>query len=327
MSTRRPYLKAYARDWLTGTRVLSPEARGIYWDIIMLMQDRDARLKMDEQNLCRDLALANPRTLRRILGELFTKGKLAVTTDGWITQKRMEIEMAKAAQEEPMPGKIGQSSADDCPIIDQSSGDDRAMIGQSSGNVGKIAEQIQTHQSPDGGPRARERAGVISHSHIDNTSSSSIPSSARDDDDEKIPIWLLRDAGEQRQRLIRLAKSFKLGDDTAGALIDGALKSLTAEEIRTILADGTARAWDRNALRAAIGGAIDAKNPRHKKPEPTPQYLAILRRDLERFKTDPATWPNFRGAPPGSPDCRIDAALLAEFGLDDGSPPRGKEAA
>ena len=95
----------YPRDWISGTRELSPKARGIYIDILARMYDLGRPLDYDEKDLCRFLSLHDRRQLIPILNELFDKGKLRRVGDK-ITNERFERELNKA-HKKIEKGKMG----------------------------------------------------------------------------------------------------------------------------------------------------------------------------------------------------------------------------
>lgn len=86
--------------WLGGTRMLSPEARGIYADYITLMREGDGTLPDErtprgEKWHCRCLGLRDARTLRRIVDELFENEKLQRLEDGRLTNPTVQRDIAK----------------------------------------------------------------------------------------------------------------------------------------------------------------------------------------------------------------------------------------
>ena len=115
----------YVRDWLTGTRHLSLEARGLYIDLLAMMNERrDRRLPNDPTELTPKLGLRDRRTWQRVLGELVSRGKLDVS-DGWITNRRIRLDQEDEDDtNRPTDGRQmadsqttdGQQSADRWPI-------------------------------------------------------------------------------------------------------------------------------------------------------------------------------------------------------------------
>lgn len=91
-------MKWYKRDpnaYFGGTRMLSPEQRGIYNDIIELLYMRDGNVPDDDHMLAR-CCVINIQKWRRIKTELQQLGKIHVV-DGHITANRVTscIETAK----------------------------------------------------------------------------------------------------------------------------------------------------------------------------------------------------------------------------------------
>ena len=89
-------MKWYKRDpsaYLAGTRELTLEERAIYGDILELLYARDGDLPDD---LVPKVCGIRPQMWRRIKAALIAKGKIAVKTDGKLTQNRVETELKLA---------------------------------------------------------------------------------------------------------------------------------------------------------------------------------------------------------------------------------------
>jgi len=91
----RPYFKLYGRDWRDGTRVLTPEERGLYFDLCTLIYDAGGPIVDDEANLARQMACAR-RVWRRVRLRLIELGKITLTPDGRLTNARAEREIEDA---------------------------------------------------------------------------------------------------------------------------------------------------------------------------------------------------------------------------------------
>ena len=83
----------YPRDWITGTRGLSLEARGAYIDLLAAMYDHGGPIRHDEKYLCGLLSLKRTATLRRVLAELSTSEKIVIA-HGMLLNARAETEIA-----------------------------------------------------------------------------------------------------------------------------------------------------------------------------------------------------------------------------------------
>ncbi|MGE0256856.1 MAG: DUF1376 domain-containing protein [Alphaproteobacteria bacterium] len=88
------WFRLYPRDWLTGTRTLSVEARAVYFDIIALIYEHGGPVAYDEQELSRMLRV-QVRRLRRVLDELTRRGKLTIE-NGTISNARAGREIVAA---------------------------------------------------------------------------------------------------------------------------------------------------------------------------------------------------------------------------------------
>jgi uncharacterized protein YdaU (DUF1376 family) len=83
-------MKWYKRDpnaYFGGTRMLTPEQRGIYNDVIELLYMRDGNVPDDDRMLARCFVV-RPQTWRRIKADLIRLEKIAIV-DGMITAKRV----------------------------------------------------------------------------------------------------------------------------------------------------------------------------------------------------------------------------------------------
>ncbi len=63
----------YAADWLSGTRGLTPEQRGIYIDIIALIYIKGGPIENDDTYLKRNLAVSK-RKARSVITSLVASG-------------------------------------------------------------------------------------------------------------------------------------------------------------------------------------------------------------------------------------------------------------
>src|SRR5712691_9860507 len=100
----------YPRDWHLDTRDLSNAAKGAYIDFLASMYARGGSLPDDERELCRLCGCATARSLRPLLAELLTKGKLK-QADGYLTNGRAMEEIAKAERQKAVSTKGGKAHA------------------------------------------------------------------------------------------------------------------------------------------------------------------------------------------------------------------------
>lgn len=78
-----PWFKCYQDLWLDGTRDLTPEQRGIYFDCLCLIYKYDQPLRDDADWVAHKLHV-KPRVWKRVRDELISCGKLVQTSDGLI---------------------------------------------------------------------------------------------------------------------------------------------------------------------------------------------------------------------------------------------------
>jgi uncharacterized protein YdaU (DUF1376 family) len=100
----------YPRDWHLDTRDLSNAAKGAYIDLLASMYARGAPLPADERELCRLCGCATARSLRPLLAELVSKGKLKLV-DGHLTNGRAMEEIAKIERQKAVSSKGGEARA------------------------------------------------------------------------------------------------------------------------------------------------------------------------------------------------------------------------
>jgi len=113
----------YPHQFLTGTMQLSPEDRGVYVQIIMLLYIHRGRLRQD-YDLIKNSANCSLRLAKAVVGRLIDMGKLRVDEEGYLVNNRAEnvlkdvrIRSEKAlnsrrirAEKEAKPNKINGKS-------------------------------------------------------------------------------------------------------------------------------------------------------------------------------------------------------------------------
>lgn len=82
-------------EWIAGTRELTLEERGAYWDVCALLYSRGGPIANDDGWIGRALG-CHVRTWRTIKARLIAVGKLAVDGDGLLTNGRVEREIKRA---------------------------------------------------------------------------------------------------------------------------------------------------------------------------------------------------------------------------------------
>ncbi len=92
MSKKLPWYKRDVDAWRGGTRSMSFELRGFYSELLDAMWDLQGPIPSDPQRLGMIIS-GNPRTIRKLLPQLLSLGKLQEGPGGLIN-KRMEAEIA-----------------------------------------------------------------------------------------------------------------------------------------------------------------------------------------------------------------------------------------
>jgi uncharacterized protein YdaU (DUF1376 family) len=101
----------YPRDWHLDTRDLSNAAKGVYIDLLSSMYARGEPLPFDERELCRLCGCATVRSLRPLLDELVSKGKLRLV-DGHLVNGRTMEEIVKAERRQAIASEGGQAKSE-----------------------------------------------------------------------------------------------------------------------------------------------------------------------------------------------------------------------
>jgi hypothetical protein len=118
--------------WLNTTRVLSPEARGIYIDCRALLCEREGEPLPDERTdrgaewLVRSLAVRDRRTVHRIVRELMGQGCLRRLDDGRLVDADEEAASGGRHPQEPVSNHVESAGTK------TQSPDSRSTVGQQS---------------------------------------------------------------------------------------------------------------------------------------------------------------------------------------------------
>jgi uncharacterized protein YdaU (DUF1376 family) len=106
----RAWFKLYGRDYRDGVRELPWDVTGIYSVLLTLMyEEQGGRIKDHDQRLSR-LIGCDIRLWRRAKKALVEAGKLHQTTDGFLTNTRVEIEQRSAEHLSEVRAISGRSS-------------------------------------------------------------------------------------------------------------------------------------------------------------------------------------------------------------------------
>lgn len=91
MSRSAPWFKCFPTDWLEGTRDLTPEQRGIYFDCLCLIYEFERPLKDDDKWMSHQLHVS-VRLWRSVRQALLDAGKLVLVDDG-LSNVRADLEL------------------------------------------------------------------------------------------------------------------------------------------------------------------------------------------------------------------------------------------
>jgi len=83
-------------EWLAGTSRLTLEQQGLYWNICSLIYDSGGPIRNDAGWIGRCATDCAPRRARRLIDQLIGAGKLVVTEEGLLTNRRAEVELDRA---------------------------------------------------------------------------------------------------------------------------------------------------------------------------------------------------------------------------------------
>ena len=86
MSRANPWFKCFPADWIEGTRGLTPEQRGIYFDCLCLIYEHEAPLPKDDKLMSHALHVST-RLWRSVRDALIEAGKLVETDDGYVNER------------------------------------------------------------------------------------------------------------------------------------------------------------------------------------------------------------------------------------------------
>lgn len=101
----------YPKDWLIDTAQLSPEERGLYIQIVMLIYAKEGPIDNDPQWIA-GVSGCSTRMAKSLVGKLVEKGFLSINSDGKIGQKRAENELKSKRTHLELSAKGGRKSAE-----------------------------------------------------------------------------------------------------------------------------------------------------------------------------------------------------------------------
>lgn len=88
---KQPYVRFYFSDWMAGTRGMKAHEIGVYISLLGLMYEACEPLKRDEKLLAGQCGISLPR-FRVVLNDLISRGKVTVTSEGFLWNERVEKE-------------------------------------------------------------------------------------------------------------------------------------------------------------------------------------------------------------------------------------------
>lgn len=150
-------------NWLGGTRLLTPEQRGVYIDILSMIYEHGGPIAYVADDLCRILGFRYRAKLDKVLGELVTREKIWMR-DGFIGNKvadeylaRIQSGAAPANDSPPRGGRETVSStvrkAGDAK---PATGSDGAIPGPSPSGPATVAQTSPERRSSVAGARGEE---------------------------------------------------------------------------------------------------------------------------------------------------------------------------
>lgn len=192
-----------ANHFLGGTLGLSLEGAGAYIKILCLLYLAGGRVKLrtakDEETLCKQLGLRNPRTLRRALRELILVAGKVEVEDGELLNQRTDDELARAPGDETPAIDCDTGEADGRPPIRGASAYVRQILGLSSGDDrAQIDRQSVDDRQGIDGTSADDRAGIAG------PSADSQPITGRSSADD--PPMIARSSGNRPSQPIEMPK-------------------------------------------------------------------------------------------------------------------------
>lgn len=151
-------------EWLAGTRELSLEERGAYWDVCALIYSRGGPVLDDERWLAKALA-CDVRTWRRIRGRLLAVGKLRlIELDGQahLINGRAELEIERANGRIEHASRGGKAKAE------------KHGAAQHRANFGPTSAGSSGDPPPKSGPVSSEINGLGSANHQPSTTNQDV---------------------------------------------------------------------------------------------------------------------------------------------------------
>lgn len=114
----------YPRDWLTGTRQLTPEERGIYMDLLALIYERRGRFKLPSEEDLRRMLAVDVRVMRRIIGRLVMLEKIEIRK-GIMSNPRADRQLG-------IKERVGDTSPELLPEVHETSRESSPEVGAKS---------------------------------------------------------------------------------------------------------------------------------------------------------------------------------------------------
>lgn len=100
-----PWFKCFQDAWLEGTRDLTPDQRGIYFDCLCLIYKYDAPIRNDDEWIAYQLHVST-RKWRTVCAALIAAGKLTKTKAGLINSRAS----AEVAERSSIRSKLSEAA-------------------------------------------------------------------------------------------------------------------------------------------------------------------------------------------------------------------------
>lgn len=106
-----PIMPLYVRDWMADTQTLPAAVRGAYISLLAAMWAHGGRLRDDEQTLSRAASTTQAEWEQAVSILFDPSDPLLEARDGWVTQKRLAAEYARAMNRKNRASKGGRAKS------------------------------------------------------------------------------------------------------------------------------------------------------------------------------------------------------------------------
>lgn len=140
MSGKVRRIDFYPDEYIAGVGgVLRAEDQGVYWMICSLITSQGGAIDFNERRIS-GLCLMRPADLRKSVDRLIEKGKITLTGDGKLFQKRAQSELEKSAKRIQSAAENGANGGRPSKKTDENQSNDKA--------AGSFGEKLTNNQQP-----------------------------------------------------------------------------------------------------------------------------------------------------------------------------------